>query len=335
MLSAQIQTWPVREAAKVDTKLFRMMYEGTWFIVLEIWRLWLVMDALSHFNTLTVITTAILTFMSVIFGLLAVVETTKFINEQMHFVVASQIPAAFLSISQMSRGFQIALTVILAVLVIPTVYLVYRLYHEYGWRTYKKVGASLALQQMYAQVNAFVLVLKLDSLFQGLNTVFFIAQAATAYHQFRYPPSLAVLVMSVIGFVLIIANESKTQIVSFITIQTVFLGFNLASTVLMSSDDPWYFFILYETGSVLLTVVSIALAIKCLLNFSKGLKSHVQWSLVTGTIIDDGLNKPLDDESLLLDVEEYSDTLEDRQHSLLKAIHRQHQLSRNEMVEQS
>ncbi|SAM05291.1 hypothetical protein [Absidia glauca] len=43
--------------------------------------------------------------------------------------------------------------------------------------------------------------------------------------------------------------------------------------------DPWYIILFYGATSILMALVTLAYAIKCEINFGKGLKPYVHWSL--------------------------------------------------------
>lgn len=59
----------------------------------------------------------------------------------------------------------IAISVILGISLVGFSYLAYKLYLEFGWKIYKKIGADPEMKSMYRTYQIFLMVLKLDFFF--------------------------------------------------------------------------------------------------------------------------------------------------------------------------
>ncbi|KAI8067793.1 hypothetical protein BC940DRAFT_333362 [Gongronella butleri] len=290
-------------------------------------------NTLSHYNTLTIITSNVLTLLSMIFGIVSASETIR-------LLVRISDPSDNATLHQ-SLNLQIALAVVLGVLLIPTTYFVYRLYMEYGWHTYKKMGANVQKQRMYAVVSAFTLALKLGAFFECLTMIFYVAISAYAGPKVNVRQIIlcSIVVVFCIGALVLgrkaVANESMPQIITFVVAQLLFIATSIAALVLFgqtidSQRNPFTFMRLYGACSIAVAVLNIVLSLWCLRNFGQGLQPHVQWRVFGRTPTMD-LNE---NRSMLLDEEDLVETtLADHQQNLLTAIH-EHRASPVAKIEQ-
>ncbi|CAO3629388.1 unnamed protein product [Cunninghamella blakesleeana] len=288
-------------------------------MLFELWRLWLVVASLIHCSSLTVITTGISTLFSAGFVGMVYIETYKMENS----------PAYYADPLKLNRVLSVAFMSCLLVIIFPTLFLVYRLFLDYGWRSYKKVGAHINVQAMYYMVNCFSLALKIDTFFEFLLMILYII--ATSLHRIDdATPQIISSIMALlilIGLILArkaISDESYKLMYIFILIQCLFLatnGFILIKSVQV--EDPWFFVLFYGFTGMFMGFLTIVLAIRCLLNFGKGLKKHVRWSLF-GSLNTD---LPTEVRTVILDEDEddYDNYTTDPE--LKRAILNEHRLS--------
>jgi hypothetical protein len=106
---------------------------------------------------------------------------------------------------------QVVLTSTFGVLCLPTAYVVYKLALDYGWKTYRKVGAHITVQgnqkrktpsqwkthraaiDMYFTVGCFILTLKIDTFFQVFIMVFYTVLGATDADALSWVPGIMAL----------------------------------------------------------------------------------------------------------------------------------------------
>ncbi|KAI8086403.1 uncharacterized protein BX664DRAFT_335712 [Halteromyces radiatus] len=306
---------------ELHAKINHVRVEVLWFIFFEIWRLWLVIDALIHCSSLTVITCGVLTLFSAGFGALECIETKKMINTKKYVD------------DPLKRNLvlEFILTGSITALLIPTIYVVYRLALDYGWQTYRKVGAHLNVQSMYFLVNCFSLILKIDTFFEVLIMVFYMLLGVTDGTALTWIPGIMALV-TLFGLFFArksVSDESHWKMIVFIVIQVAFIGMSAWMLFQRTDpDDPWYIVLFYGSTSILMTIVTLVFAIKCQMNFGKGLKPYVHWSLFGKKR---PVTTPITNQSILLDDADLEYTGYTVDSDLQQAILKQNRISRDQL----
>ncbi|KAI8344353.1 hypothetical protein BC941DRAFT_408430 [Chlamydoabsidia padenii] len=258
---------------EAQLKIQHVQIEVIWFILFELWRLWLVIDALIYCSSLTVITCGVLNLISTGFGAIECVETEKMqVTEKYQYT----------DILHDNLILQAVLTATLGVLCVPTAYVVYKLAIDYGWKTYRKVGAHITVQGMYFTVSCFSLILKIDTFFQVFIMVFYTVLGATDDDPLSWVPGVMAL-LCLFGLFLArnaVSDESHWKMALFLVIQVAFIGVNGWMLYKHTfNTDPWFIIFFYASTSILMAIVTLAFSVKCELNFGKGLKPFVHWNL--------------------------------------------------------
>ncbi|KAG0292416.1 hypothetical protein BGZ98_002588, partial [Dissophora globulifera] len=65
-----------------------------------------------------------------------------------------------------SLPYEIAVLALMIVLASGFAFIAYKLYKEFGWSIYKKIGADLAMRDMYKVYQIFIMIVKFDIFFQ-------------------------------------------------------------------------------------------------------------------------------------------------------------------------
>ncbi|OAD03702.1 hypothetical protein MUCCIDRAFT_163257 [Mucor lusitanicus CBS 277.49] len=212
--------------------------------------------------------------LSGIFNLLLIIESNKWITSQ------------FDELKQENKNLQIALTSILFFLSVPVIVSAYKTAKIIGWQVYKKIGSSIQLQNMYHTVQCFALWLKIDIYFE---IVLLICTAiATKRLAFQIICIVMVLLvsLSLIFSRIAITKESNWMLFIFLFLQIMLLACNVYSLIGLfeySTADLWFTGIIYEFASIICIIITVYLAIKCQINFGKGLKPYVFWVPFQGT----------------------------------------------------
>lgn len=111
----------------------------------------------------------------------------------------------------------ISISAILGVTLIGFTYLSWKLFLEFGWRIYKKIGADPEMKSMYRTYQVFLMVLKLDFFFflafavQFLVLVLRTQDAEFALTIFAIPATVVVLLFAVYG----VRQENRAVMLSF------------------------------------------------------------------------------------------------------------------------
>ncbi|KAL9556755.1 hypothetical protein MBANPS3_001736 [Mucor bainieri] len=258
----------------LTAKGYKIIYENVLFIAFELWRLWVLSDGIVHLNALTILASAWFSFFSGIFNLLLIIESNKWITSK------------FDELKEENKNLQIALTSILFFLSVPVIISAYKTAKIIGWQVYKKIGSSIQLQNMYHTVQCFALWLKIDIYFE---IVLLICTAiATKRLAFQIICIVMVLLvsLSLIFSRIAITKESNWMMFVFLFLQVMLLSCNVYSLIGLfeySTADLWFTGIIYEFASIICIIVTVYLAIKCQINFGKGLKPYVYWVPFQGT----------------------------------------------------
>ena len=101
-------------------------------------------------NTIEIIVIGIINILLLLFALIQIFQSTKWINRvngqldqdrlvSPTFKFPDKIPKTVIS-------FEVVLVLVLLVFAAASVYLGYRLYRQFGWNIYKKIGANIQMQ---------------------------------------------------------------------------------------------------------------------------------------------------------------------------------------------
>ncbi|KAI8368021.1 hypothetical protein EDC96DRAFT_506080 [Choanephora cucurbitarum] len=245
----------------------KIVYENSLFIAFEFWRLWCLTDGIVHLNSLTILASAWLSLFSVIFNILLVFESVKW-------------NTYYEPLKQENMHFQIALTVIFAVLTVPVIFSAHKSSKVIGWQVYKKIGSSIELQGMYNTVQWFALMLKIDTFFEVvLMGCTAIAIRSTTYRVIG-GTMVVVLTLALIMARVAITRESRWMMCFFLVTQVGLLAINifiLTELLGASQEMQWFAGIGYVLASCVCVIITSFLSMRCLLNFKKGLKPYVYW----------------------------------------------------------
>lgn len=250
-------------------KEYKILYENIFFIFYETWRIWILIDGIVHLNSLTILASAWFSVFSCIFNVMLVVESRK-------WVLAMYDP---LKVENMYL--HIALTVVFFVLSVPVIISAYKSSQVIGWQVYKRIGSSIELQNMYHNVQWFALLLKIDIFFQVflLVGVAIISTTRLSIFVFSIIMCLAMPCSMVLSRYAI-TKESRWMMLIFILFQLIMFSsvvYFLVGLFQFPADDLWFAGIVYGLASVACVFVTIFLAVRCQINFGKGLKPYVEW----------------------------------------------------------
>jgi len=167
-------------------------------------------------------------------------------------------------------------------------FLTWRLIKLFGWQTFKRVGASLAINRVYKlvltlsitiQLSLFFMVstvgLWIDQLFNGV-----IAKKATyaTLYKVNFLVTLILLVPWLMTGWFAVRREQKIPMLIFLALSFAYLvgwGVMFLSTTFRWTYVQWQFFGAMASASVILTLMSAILGVICRFNFGKGLSRYL------------------------------------------------------------
>ncbi|KAI9490229.1 hypothetical protein BDB00DRAFT_838883 [Zychaea mexicana] len=240
-------------------KVVRVRIENIWFIVYELWKLWLVIDGILQANSLTVIASAAFTCFSGALGIMQIVESLQWT----------------LSLA-VNLYLQIAMTVVVWTIAVPTIFVALMLVKEYGWNLVERIGPDLRLQNMYYTVQCFTLMIKIDIFFEVLLLAFYAVCANMSTDLWAAATALAILCLLALFLGRkAIADERHWMMSLFSLFQGAIIFVNLAVMVMITDpSDVWYTLSIYACASIVIVVFTLYMAVRCQRNFGNGLKPH-------------------------------------------------------------
>ncbi|KAF9547097.1 hypothetical protein EC957_008946 [Mortierella hygrophila] len=209
-----------------------------------------------------------------------------------------------------SKPYEIAVLALMVIFASGFAVIAYKLYKEFGWSIYKKIGADLAMRDMYKIYQIFIMILKFDIFFQLGFSAQFISVIVLAYNstidedkggptpaaQVAFRNVLIIhLVLSVGACIVLpvlawrgLKRESKYSMAAFICGGVGTLVYNIIKLNQVFVDPERFagankFLTFFLILNLLLGVVTLYLAWQCTKNFNNGLNAHI--GKVSGTNI--------------------------------------------------
>ncbi|CAO1638460.1 unnamed protein product [Sympodiomycopsis kandeliae] len=175
----------------------------------------------------------------------------------------------------------IATPIIIAVAEAAIIYLTFRLWQDFGWQIYRKIGADLIKRKMMLVYQVFVVFLKFDFFF---GTAFCLAYLilVSQHHDAEFGLTIAALPAAIIVLILsavAVRKEVYTLMIFCILCMIagiVYFVFKITRIFEPGTEEEYRtvrlsmtFFSVFSIASLLATVI---LAIWCTFNFGKGLR---------------------------------------------------------------
>ncbi|KAK1236136.1 hypothetical protein PQX77_000607 [Marasmius sp. AFHP31] len=169
-----------------------------------------------------------------------------------------------------------------------SIYLTWKLIKLFGWQTFKRVGASLAINRMYKLVLVMSIVLQLSMFFMGatcglwIDNLFNGVAAKAAWYVPLYKATAFATIILLVPWIIMgwvsIRRELRVFMAIFLFFSLCYLG---GWSVMFLSDTfrwtfvTWMFFRMMAVSSVFLTVTAFVLGVICRYNFGKGLTRYL------------------------------------------------------------
>ncbi|KAK3840567.1 MAG: hypothetical protein JOS17DRAFT_770068 [Linnemannia elongata] len=287
------------------------------FIVAQIFQLILLCDAMFNKNTIQIIALVAFNAAMVAYAgvqvkqasdILVKTEGTNTLANMILNIFAVN-PSA--TPYHASKPYEIAVLALMVIFASAFAFIAYKLYKEFGWSIYKKIGADLAMRDMYKIYQIFIMILKFDIFFQLGFSAQFLSVIILAYNSKTDPsqnlaptPSDTVdfrnvliihLVLSVGACIVLpvlawrgLKRECKYSMAAFISGGLGTLVYNIIKLNQVFENPARFagankFLTFFLILNLLLGVVTLYLAWQCTKNFNNGLNAHI--GKVSGTNI--------------------------------------------------
>lgn len=121
------------------------------FILGVVFELLVALDALQEKNILTLLLLLIMQWSFVVYSALLPSQLITAVRGS-----NADVP----DVRYYSKAYSIVIPAVIAGFTVAMMWLIWRLYGEFGWNLYKTLGADLRTKRMYAQYQGFVCLLK-------------------------------------------------------------------------------------------------------------------------------------------------------------------------------
>ncbi|CAJ0825982.1 6635_t:CDS:2 [Entrophospora sp. SA101] len=264
----------------IVNRMANIVGENTIFIVFNFFQLWFSYNAIYYQNVIQLLTLAGINYFVGFFAIVQIIEINKWKAN------AEECKPAYIFQNQFER-YEIPLITISLLSATTMAYFTWKLYQQFGWNIYKKIGADLRMQSIYKTMLIFVMLLKLDVFFMIVLAI----QACTAFSykavddpKYLDPPVLYwlhVFVTILIVFLQILAFRSVRMQIFIATWIITLADFImiLKFSIKSAREDSWFFFIGYIVSGIVMSLLTFIWGIFVLNNFGLGLKKHMNAEL--------------------------------------------------------
>ncbi|KAI9293235.1 hypothetical protein K502DRAFT_338132, partial [Neoconidiobolus thromboides FSU 785] len=256
------------------------------FIFSRIFQLILAFDAIKNKNTIQLIGLCIFNIGCFGYSIIQVTQLSNANNNQcLNFTDNN-------TISDITFDFKAICPLLLSVCIILGLispiycYLTFKLYKEYGWEIYKKIGAHTEMKNMFLQYHILMLLLKVAFFFfMGFSLQFLVLILSATDYEFwlnilAFPVILLILVLAIYG----IRYENKMLIASFIfglMLSAVYFCYKLVRIYYpyqSKYDNTRNGLTVFAVITLLLLLLTAYQTYVCYRNFNHGLSEHIKKS---------------------------------------------------------
>lgn len=264
------------------------------FIFAQVFTVILVVDAIYQRNTIQLIALGVFELGMTAYSVIQHHQSsTLFRND------GSDISIALVSLGNAYRGSKWAEITQICVMIVSTmvfIFLAYKLYLEFGWHIYKKIGADLAMRDRYKMYQIFMMLLKFDFFFFMGFSVQYLALMIVGW----WPAAIkeghkSIIVRELIEHIVLsctlslamillaywgLRREKKIYMYIFVILCSASMGYHIYMIIQISTNADKFLgskiFLTFFLGvDMALILVSVPIGIICLQNFNLGLMNHI------------------------------------------------------------
>ncbi|RIB09277.1 hypothetical protein C2G38_2251492 [Gigaspora rosea] len=230
--------------------------ENIIFIIFQLFQVWFCFSAMYNQNSMQVVAIVVINSLFALNGIIQWVEVKKWFLD-----FEADCPGR-LSLHTQFVKYDLPLIIALLLFSLALGFLCWKLYRQYGWNIYKKIGADLNMQNIYRTYLIHFLLLKLDAIFilglsiEALNIFVYAIGKLSDLKHLRYMPEqfylfhLSVTVLVAVNQILAYYSARKEwkrgmYVVFFIFGVTILDFLILLFYSIGDETGSWYFFIIF------------------------------------------------------------------------------------------
>ncbi|CAG8508448.1 18927_t:CDS:10 [Acaulospora morrowiae] len=260
------------------TQYLSIIDGNVWFMVIETFLTALCISALFFQNTIEIISIGIINILLLFFAGTQAFQSNMWID---HINDQLELDHATTRFSKNVVTWEAIQLLILTAFAVNSIFLGYKLYKQFGWNIYKRIGANIKTQRMYRTYLVFILLLKLDVFllmgFQILNLIFLFGDPFGNTRTIIFQSIMVVIVIPVVALALwgVRTENTIAMIICFLASVVTIINFiYILAQFIIERDEN--LLTLLDILGIVLTVLSILVAYLAHSNFGSGLKDHFQ-----------------------------------------------------------
>ncbi|KAI8359173.1 hypothetical protein BD560DRAFT_405521 [Blakeslea trispora] len=266
--------------------LRRLKDENVFFILLSLFQLVLGLDAIVRQNVIQLMAHTSIQIVAVAFAAIQVGSTIRKHLDVEEHIPPPENPDVKWNFNLALRN-EIGLVSVMTILALVFIHLCYKLYKQFGWNIYKRIGADIKQQARFRLAQVYLLILKLDAFFHFVLCVFYtVIMTQEKYYTLLgsvnrkfagYVIHIILTILLIPGLLLArfgVIKENKQVMMAFLVTQCIMaLDFIL---ILVDSAGSWVFWNLAVCLAIGLCIATFILSIMVQRNFGKGLRPYMQ-----------------------------------------------------------
>jgi len=261
------------------------------FILAQVFQFYLVIDALWQQNTIQIIMHVIFVCCCLAYSIIQYFQINDLLNPCA--VNVAFLPSSTLDFSttNCNAGCQleqqlvpfIAVTIAtLALFTMTYVGLAVKLYLEFGWKIYKKIGAAPEMRAMYRGFHLFIMLLKLDVFFFeafAIQFLYLVLESTDPEFGLTIVAIISAIPIAVFAYFSVVKENMWMMILWFCVLIGIGAYYLFKITRIYTQPAMYVgsgkFLTLFATLGLLVTLVSAATSAYCWRNFGEGLKPYL------------------------------------------------------------